>query len=67
MKNGRINLVARVMIINHNHGNQFEVENSNFWVSTELAPTVKPERILPSAKKVVPDTLIETVDVRVYQ
>jgi hypothetical protein len=67
MKNGRVKSVASVQIINHSQFNDFEIENFNLLVSTVVAAPVKADNILLNANKVVPDTLIETVDVRVNQ
>jgi hypothetical protein len=67
MKNGRVKSVARVQITNHSQLNESEVENFNLLVSTSVAAPVSASSILLNANKVVPDTLIETVDVRVNQ
>jgi hypothetical protein len=67
MKNGRVKSVARVQIINHSQLNESEVENFNLLVSTAVAAPVSASSILLNANKVVPDILIETIDVRVNQ
>jgi hypothetical protein len=67
MKNGRVKSVARVQTINHSQLNDSEVENFNLLVSTSVAAPVSASSIPLNTNKVVPDTLIETVDVRVNQ
>lgn len=67
INNGRENLVAKVRTINHSHGHHCESEKASFWSSAELAMRAKAAMIPLVAIKIVPDTLINTVDVRVYQ
>jgi hypothetical protein len=59
--------ISRQSPDNHSQLNDSEVENFNLLVSTSVAAPVSASSILLNANKVVPDTLIETVDVRVNQ